>query len=50
MPGVLIEGCGADLVVLAFNKAAASAVETSLQRLVHATPAKASTAAATLEI
>ena len=43
------EGCGADLVVLALNKAAASAVETGLQRLVQATPAKASTAAATLE-
>ena len=40
------EGCGADLVVLALNKAAASAVEISLQRLVQATPAKASTAAA----
>ena len=40
------QGCGADLVVLALNKAAASAVESSLQRLVQATPAKASTAAA----
>ena len=43
------QGCGADLVVLALNKAAASAVESSLQRLVQATPAKASTAAATPE-
>ena len=43
------QGCGADLVVLALNKAAASAVESSLQRLVEATPAKASTAAATPE-
>jgi cobalamin biosynthesis protein CobW len=41
------QGCGADLVVLALNKAAASAVESSLQRLVQATPAKASPAAAT---
>ena len=39
-------GCGADLVVLALNNTAASAVETALQRLVQATPAKASTAAA----
>ncbi|MCB4388489.1 cobalamin biosynthesis protein CobW [Synechococcus sp. MU1617] len=43
------QGCGADLVVLALNKAAASAVESSLQRLVQATPAKASPAAATPE-
>ncbi|MCB4427814.1 cobalamin biosynthesis protein CobW [Synechococcus sp. MU1643] len=43
------QGCGADLVVLALNKAAASAVESTLQRLVQATPAKASTAAATPE-
>ena len=43
------QGCGADLVVLALNKAAASAVEGSLQRLVQATPAKASPAAATPE-
>ena len=42
-------GCGADLVVLALNKAAASTVESSVQRLVQATPAKASTAAATPE-
>lgn len=43
------EGCGADLVVLALTKVASSAVETSLQRLVQATPAKASPAAATPE-
>ena len=43
------DGCGADLVVLALNKAAASVLESSLQRLVQATPAKASTAAATPE-
>ena len=43
------QGCGADLVVLALNNAAASAVESSLQRLVQATPAKASPAAATPE-
>ena len=43
------QGCGADLVVLALNKAAASAVESRLQRLVQATPAKASIAAATPE-
>ena len=42
-------GCGADLVVLALNNSAASAVESSLQRLVQATPAKARTAAATPE-
>ena len=42
-------GCGADLVVLALNNTAASAVETALQRLVQATPAKASPAAATPE-
>ena len=41
------DGCGADLVVLALNKAAASVLESSLQRLVQATPAKASPAAAT---
>ena len=43
------EGCGADLVVLALNNAASTAVETNLQRLVQATPAKARTAAATPE-
>ena len=42
-------GCGADLVVLALNEAAAPALESGLQRLVQATPAKASTAAATPE-
>jgi cobalamin biosynthesis protein CobW len=42
-------GCGADLVVLALNNTAASAVESSLQRLVQATPARASTAAAAPE-
>ena len=39
-------GCGADLVVLALNNSAATAVESSLQRLAQATPAKASRAAA----
>ena len=43
------QGCGADLVVLALNEAAAPALESSLQRLVQATPAKASPAAATPE-
>ena len=43
------DGCGADLVVLALNEAAAPALESGLQRLVQATPAKASTAAATPE-
>ena len=42
-------GCGADLVVLALNEAAAPDLESGLQRLVQATPAKASTAAATPE-
>ena len=42
-------GCGADLVVLALNNTAASAVESALQRLVQATPARASTAAAAPE-
>ena len=35
------QGCGADLVVLALNEAAAPALESGLQRLVQATPAKA---------
>jgi cobalamin biosynthesis protein CobW len=43
------QGCGADLVVLALNEAAAPALESGLQRLVQATPAKASPAAATPE-
>ena len=43
------QGCGADLVVLALNEAAAPALESSPQRLVQATPAKASPAAATPE-
>mgnify|MGYP000237176066 CR=1 FL=1 len=43
------QGCGADLVVLAFNEAASPALESGLQRLVQATPAKASPAAATPE-
>ncbi len=43
------KGCGADLVVLALNEAAAPALESGLQRLVQATPAKASPAAATPE-
>ncbi len=43
------EGCGADLVVLALTNVAFSAVESSLQRLVQATPAKAVPAAATPE-
>ena len=43
------QGCGADLVVLALNEAAAPALEAGLQRLVQATPAKASPAAATPE-
>ena len=43
------EGCGADLVVLALSNVAFSAVESSLQRLVQATPARAVPAAATPE-
>ena len=43
------DGCGADLGVLALNEAAAPDLESGLQRLVQATPAKASTAAATPE-
>ncbi len=43
------QGCGADLVVLALNEAAAPALESGLQTLVQATPAKASPAAATPE-
>ncbi|AII49543.1 GTPase [Synechococcus sp. KORDI-52] len=43
------QGCGADLVVLALNEAAGPALESGLQRLVQATPAKASPAAATPE-
>ena len=43
------EGCGADLVVLALTNVAFSAVESSLQRLVQATPARAVPAAATPE-
>ena len=43
------EGCGADLVVLALTNDASSALESSLQRLVQATPANASPAAATPE-
>ena len=43
------QGCGADLVVLALNEAAAPALESGLQRLVQATPAKARPAAATPE-
>ena len=43
------QGFGADLVVLALNEAAAPALESGLQRLVQATPAKASPAAATPE-
>ena len=43
------QGSGADLVVLALNEAAAPALESGLQRLVQATPAKASPAAATPE-
>ena len=43
------QGCGADLVVLSLNEAAAPALESGLQRLVQATPAKASPAAATPE-
>ena len=39
----------ADLVVLALNEAAAPALESGLQRLVQATPANASPAAATPE-
>ncbi len=44
-----VEGCGADLVVLALTNDASSALESSLQRLVQATPANASPAAATPE-